>query len=104
MRPRPRAVSGVRQVVRIEGAVAVVADHTWAAKKGLKAAAVEWDDGPNAAVGSGDILRQLQEQSMRPGAVARNQGDAQKALAGRSATLRCGLSAAVSRSLPRWSR
>src|SRR5258708_22015230 len=77
-----RAVSGVRQVVRIEGAVAVVADHTWAAKKGLKAAAVEWDDGPNAAVGSADILRQLQEQSMRPGAVARNQGDAQKALAG----------------------
>src|SRR5882672_7245364 len=67
-----RAVGGVRQVVRIEGAVAVVADHTWAAKKGLKA----------AAVGSGDILRQLQEQSMRPGAVARNQGDAQKALAG----------------------
>src|SRR5712675_3190233 len=77
-----RAVSGVRQVVRIEGAVAVVADHTWAAKKGLKAAAVEWDDGPNAAVSSGDILRQLQEQSMRPGAVARNQGNAQKALAG----------------------
>jgi isoquinoline 1-oxidoreductase subunit beta len=77
-----RAVNGVRQVVRIEDAVAVVADHTWAAKKGLKAAAVEWDDGPNAAVGSGDILGQLQEQSTRPGAVARNQGDAQKALAG----------------------
>src|SRR5882724_829851 len=73
-----RAVSGVRQVVRIEGALAVVADHTGAAKKGLKAAAVEWDDGPNAAIGSGDILRQLQEQSMRPGAVARNRGDAQK--------------------------
>jgi isoquinoline 1-oxidoreductase subunit beta len=77
-----RAVNGVRQVVRIEDAVAVVADHTWAAKKGLKAAAVEWDDGPNAAVGSGDILGQLQEQSTRPGAVARNQGGAQKALAG----------------------
>jgi isoquinoline 1-oxidoreductase beta subunit len=76
------AVSGVRQVVRIEDAVAVVADHTWAAKKGLKAAAVEWDDGPNAALGSADILRLLQEQSTRPGAVARNQGDAQKALAG----------------------
>lgn len=29
------AVKGVRQVLRIEGAVAVVADHFWAAKQGL---------------------------------------------------------------------
>src|SRR5437660_8384234 len=31
------AVRGVHQVVRIDNAVAVVADHTWVAKKGLKA-------------------------------------------------------------------
>jgi isoquinoline 1-oxidoreductase subunit beta len=76
------AVAGVRQVVRVEDAVAVVAEHTWAAKKGLKAAAVRWDDGPNAIVSSREIFRQLEEQSAQPGAVARNQGDAQKALAG----------------------
>jgi isoquinoline 1-oxidoreductase subunit beta len=76
------AVAGVRQVVRLEDAVAVVAEHTWAAKKGLKAAAVRWDDGPNAIVSSREIFRQLEEQSTQPGAVARNQGDAQKALAG----------------------
>ncbi len=75
------AVRGVHQVVRIDNAVAVVADHTWVAKKGLKAAEVRWDDGPNATVGSGDMLRQLEELSRQPGAVARNQGDAQKALA-----------------------
>jgi isoquinoline 1-oxidoreductase beta subunit len=77
-----RAIKGVRQVVRIDNAVAVVADHTWAAKKGLNAAAVQWDDGPNAMLSSADILHQLEEASKQPGAVARNDGDAQKALAG----------------------
>jgi isoquinoline 1-oxidoreductase beta subunit len=77
-----RAVRGVRQVVRIDEAVAVVADHMWAAKKGLKAAAIEWDDGPNATVSSADIVRQLEDASKQPGVVARNEGDAQKTLAG----------------------
>jgi isoquinoline 1-oxidoreductase beta subunit len=77
-----RAVKGVRQVVTIDEAVAVVADHLWAAMKGLKAAAVEWDDGPNASVDSAAIIRQLEEASMQPGVVARNKGDAEKALAG----------------------
>ncbi len=43
-----RAVKGVRQVVRVDEAVAVVADHMGAAEKGLAAAAIQWDDGPNA--------------------------------------------------------
>jgi isoquinoline 1-oxidoreductase subunit beta len=77
-----RAVKGVRQVVMIDEAVAVVADHLWAAKKGLKAAAVEWDDGPNASIDSASIIRELEETSKRPGVVARNEGDAEKALAG----------------------
>jgi isoquinoline 1-oxidoreductase beta subunit len=77
-----RAINGVRQVVRIDNAVAVVADHMWAAKKGLKAAAIEWDDGPNAKLSSADIIRELEVASRQPGAVARNEGDAQKALAG----------------------
>ncbi|MFE0754508.1 molybdopterin cofactor-binding domain-containing protein [Inquilinus sp. NPDC058860] len=76
------AVKGVRQVVKTDAAVAVVADHMGAAKKGLEAAAVQWDDGPNAAVGSADIVRALEEESKKPGAVARNDGDAEKALAG----------------------
>src|SRR5882762_2409208 len=77
-----RAVKGVRQVVRVDEAVAVVADHMGAAKKGLAAAAIQWDDGPNAKVSSADIVRQLEEASKQPGAVARNEGDAEKALAG----------------------
>jgi isoquinoline 1-oxidoreductase beta subunit len=77
-----RAVKGVRQIVTIDEAVAVVADHMWAARKGLKAAAIEWDDGPNASVDSASIVRQLEEASRQPGVVARNEGDAEKALAG----------------------
>ena len=77
-----RAVNGVRQVVRIDEAVAVVADHMWAAKKGLEAAAIQWDDGPSAKINSADIVRQLEEASKRSGAVARNDGDVESALAG----------------------
>ena len=76
------AVRGVRQVVNIDEAVAVVADHMWAAKKGLKAAAIEWDDGPNATVDMGMVVRQLEEAAKHPGAVARDEGDVDKALAG----------------------
>jgi isoquinoline 1-oxidoreductase beta subunit len=74
------AVKGVHQVVTTDEAVAVVADHLGAAKKGLEAAAIQWDDGPNANVNSGDIVKQLEEKSRQPGAVARNEGDAEKAL------------------------
>ncbi|MHC4042943.1 xanthine dehydrogenase family protein molybdopterin-binding subunit [Bradyrhizobium sp. 23AC] len=75
------AVKGVRQVVNIDEAVAVVADHTGAAKKGLEAASITWDDGPNGKISSADIVKQLEEESQKPGAVARNDGDARKALA-----------------------
>jgi isoquinoline 1-oxidoreductase beta subunit len=75
------AVKGVRQVVRLDDVVAVVADHMWAAKKGLKAANVQWQEGPNALIGTADIRSQLEEASKQPGAVARNEGDAQQALA-----------------------
>ncbi|MEX2123413.1 MAG: xanthine dehydrogenase family protein molybdopterin-binding subunit [Woeseia sp.] len=77
-----RAVKGVRQVVLIDEAVAVVADHMWAAKKGLTAAAIQWDEGANATVDSAGIIRQLEEASQQPGVVARNEGDAAAALAG----------------------
>jgi isoquinoline 1-oxidoreductase beta subunit len=51
------AVKGVRQVVNINEGVAVVADHMGAAKKGLEAAAITWDDGPNWKVSNADIVK-----------------------------------------------
>src|SRR5580704_10384181 len=38
-----KAVKGVRQIVRLDDAIAVVADHMGAAKKGLAALVIEWD-------------------------------------------------------------
>src|SRR6266498_6129004 len=42
-----KAVKGVRQIVQLDDAVAVVADHMGAAKKGLAALVIEWDAGPH---------------------------------------------------------
>jgi len=79
---KARAVPGVRQVVRLDDAVAVVADHMWAAKQGLAALAIRWDEGPNARLGTADIVQQLAAASQRSGVVARKVGDAAQAMAG----------------------
>jgi isoquinoline 1-oxidoreductase beta subunit len=75
------AVKGVRQVLRIEGAVAVVADNFWTAKQGLLAAAPRFDDGPNANVSTAGIVADMAKVSEGTGAVATNKGDALKTLA-----------------------
>src|SRR5204863_5415819 len=47
---KAKALPGVQQVVRLDDAVAVVADDTWSAKRGLAALDIRWDEGPNAKV------------------------------------------------------
>jgi isoquinoline 1-oxidoreductase subunit beta len=79
------AVKGVRQVVRLDDAVAVVADHMGAAKKGLAALEIEWDEGPNATLGTADVVRELESASQRTGAIARREGDVETAMAGAAA-------------------
>src|SRR5262249_567579 len=76
---------GVRQVVQLEDAVAVIADHMGAAKKGLAALVIEWDDGPHARLSTADIASELEQVTPTPGAVAQNIGDAGKPIA-RAAT------------------
>ena len=80
-----KAVRGVRQIVRLDDAVAVVADHMGAAKKGLAALKVEWDDGPHASLATDDIARELEQATRNSGAVAQNVGDVDKAIAGAAA-------------------
>ncbi len=76
-----KKVPGVQQIVVLDDLVAVVGDHTWAAKKGLDALVIDWDEGPNATVNSNDIWRELRAASEKDGAVARSEGDIGKALA-----------------------
>jgi len=80
-----RAVKGVRQIVRLDDAVAVVADHMGAAKKGLAALVIEWDHGPHAKLTTKDIVDELEQATLNPGAVAQTIGDAPSAMA-RAAT------------------
>ena len=75
-----KAVPGVRQIVVLDDLVAVVGDHFWAAKQGLEALEIVWNDGPNANVDSVQIWNQIKAASERHGAIARAAGDADKAL------------------------
>jgi isoquinoline 1-oxidoreductase subunit beta len=75
-----RAVKGVRQIVQLDDAVAVVADHMGAAKKGLAALIIQWDNGPNATLSTEDIARDLEKGTLNSGAIAQNVGDVTQAL------------------------
>jgi isoquinoline 1-oxidoreductase subunit beta len=75
-------VKGVRQVVKLDNAVAVVGDHMWAAMQGFSALDIEWDDGPNANVTTGSIIGQMARASQNEGVVARTDGDFAKAIPG----------------------
>ena len=77
-----KAVKGVRQIVRLDDAVAVVADHMGAAKKGLAALVIEWDDGPNAKLSTDDIAAELEKATLKSGPVAQSIGDIDRAMAG----------------------
>jgi CO/xanthine dehydrogenase Mo-binding subunit len=77
---KAKAIKGVHQVVRLDDVVAVVADHMWAAKQGLAALAIRWDDGPNGKVSTADVVQGLAEASQKPGVVGRKDGDPAAAL------------------------
>jgi len=79
---KAKAIKGVRQIVRLDDAVAVVADHMWAAKQGLKALVIRWDDGPNGTISTDDVVQGLAAASQKQGVIVRNDGDAPSALAG----------------------
>ncbi len=79
---KAKAIKGVRQIVRLDDVVAVVADHMWAAKQGLKALVIRWDDGPNGTVSTADVVQGLAAAALTPGVVVRNEGDAAAAFAG----------------------
>ena len=77
---KAKAIKGVHQVVRLENAVAVVADNMWAAKQGLAALNIQWDYGPHAKLSTADIVQQLEGASLKEGVVAREEGDVGKAM------------------------
>ena len=79
---------GVRKVVPLKDAVAVVADSYWEAQKAVRALPVVWDNGANAHVSSETIAKFLDEGlAMKDVPVARNDGDVDKAIASAAKTV-----------------
>jgi isoquinoline 1-oxidoreductase beta subunit len=85
-------VPGVEKIVRLPkaeiptafnavGGVAVIAKNTWAAIQGRDKLKITWDDGPNATYESAAYRKELTDTSLKPGKVARKQGDAKAAIA-----------------------
>ncbi|MGH7515471.1 MAG: molybdopterin cofactor-binding domain-containing protein [Gemmatimonadales bacterium] len=88
-----RAVPGVLDVVplepgellvggfwtyRLPGAVAVVAENSWAAMKGCKALDCQWET--QAGMDSPQLARIFRDRSVQAGILGRNDGDAEAAL------------------------
>ena len=87
-----RAIAGVVRTVRLPaleppahfkplGGVAVVARDTWAAIRGREELKVEWEAGPNASYDSGAFAESLLSSVRAAGAVRRERGDVDRALA-----------------------
>jgi isoquinoline 1-oxidoreductase beta subunit len=75
-----KEVPGVQQIVVLDDLVAVVGDHMWAAKKGLDALIISWNEGPNARINSSDIWDDLRAASKKDGVIAKSVGDIAKGL------------------------
>jgi isoquinoline 1-oxidoreductase subunit beta len=75
-----KAVKGVRQIVWLADAVAVIGDHVGAAKKGLEALKIEWDEGIHAGLSTQDVARELEQATLGAGPVAQSIGNIEKAM------------------------
>jgi isoquinoline 1-oxidoreductase beta subunit len=71
-----RSLPGVREVVRLPNAVAVIGDHFWAAQSALKALQVTWHAGANARMTTDSLRADLMRVSRTSkGAVAAQAGN-----------------------------
>src|SRR5262249_35574992 len=71
-----KAVKGVVDVVQIPRGVAVVAENTWAAKKGREALKVEWDESQAETRGTAEIMAEYKRLAKEGRATgARDDGD-----------------------------
>ena len=72
---------GIVKLVKLDDAVAVVADNTWRANEALKALKITWDGGAHAATDSAQFRAEYRGALDGPMLTARNDGDAKSAIA-----------------------
>lgn len=75
-----RAIPGVADVVRIPSGVAVLAGDYWTAKRAREVLKIDWDESKAWRGSSGQMFADYRKLAAGPGAVARRDGDADKAL------------------------
>ncbi len=76
-----KGARGVLAVVKMDDAVAVVADRYWRAQSALDRLDIEWAPGPNATVDSAQLDKAYRDACDGPMVSAKNVGDAAGALA-----------------------
>ncbi len=75
-----RAVPGVHDVVKLDNAVAVTGDHYWAARQGVDALGIQWQEGPNAGLNTDALFAALKTASETGKPIlAKEEGQAQAA-------------------------
>lgn len=72
---------GVRRVVRLPNAVAVVADSYWQAQQALGAVKIRWNPGPHAELDSAAIAARFRRRAQERGRKLDEHGDVERALA-----------------------
>ena len=72
---------GIVQVVKLDDAVAVIADNYWRANEALKALKIVWNGGENAKTNSAQFAKDYRDALNGPMVTARNDGDAKTVIA-----------------------
>ena len=75
-----RKIAGVVAVKQVPSGIAVLANNTWAARRGRDALKVEWDLGTMANFDLAQVRADYRARVRKPGFIARNDGDAPQAL------------------------
>jgi isoquinoline 1-oxidoreductase beta subunit len=70
-----REIRGVAQVLKVEEAVAVIANSSWSAMRGAAAIKATWSESPHGSLSTTGIQEQLKAQSEKPPQVASTLGD-----------------------------
>jgi len=77
-----RAIPGVERIAGIPSGVAIIARDFWTARRAQDALRVDWDETDAMTEGTAEILARYRELTKSPGAIARQDGDVDAALAG----------------------
>jgi isoquinoline 1-oxidoreductase subunit beta len=75
-----KSLPGVRTAVEVPNGISVVADSFWRAKTALEVMPIEWDFGAHANASSETFWKTFHEALDKPGAVAKEEGDALAAI------------------------